>query len=110
MKIILESEDFLKAFTPFFNGCDFKMIMKQNGDVFCDIGCYLLINLLNGAEKYLFEKYKENGDKPFKINIPVEVRVEILKQPPCRHCGGTLFQAKPDPPSNHNTLKYLKIP
>lgn len=92
MKVIIEDEDYIKAITPFYNGCKFIPIFKQDGSVWLDCGCYLLVNLVTGAKKYLYEKWLENNKQPFKIEVSPETKLKMMAEKPCKHCGGAKFE------------------
>jgi hypothetical protein len=88
----IKEEEYIKAFTPFYNGCSHKLIFKNNGDVLVDIGCYNLDQLATGVKAHLNELYDDNNCKPFKIDVTPECKVKLIQIKPCEHCGGTLFE------------------
>ena len=94
MKIIFDDNDYLEATKPFYNGCGFRPIVKRDGTVRLDVGCYLLINLITGAKKALYSKYLENGGHPFQIELSPEAKAEMLSRKQCRHCGGAIFESR----------------
>jgi hypothetical protein len=94
MKIIFDDKDYLDATTTFYNGCGFKPIFKLDGTVWLDVGCYLLVNLITGAKKMLYTKWRENGDQPFEIEMSPEAKLLMMSQTPCRHCGGAQYESR----------------
>lgn len=97
MTVIFDDEDYLKATEPFNNGCAFKPMFKQDGIIFLDIGCYLLVNLITGSKKALYDKYVDNGEQPFQIKLSPEAKNEMLNRKPCRHCGGIVHEVVINP-------------
>ena len=95
MKITIEidQQDYINACTPFNNGCSFRPVIMANGDVYLDSGCYLLVNLVQGADRYFLGLYVANGNKPFKIDATPETKHELLKMPACKWCGGLRHEA-----------------
>lgn len=95
MKITIEMEDkdFLKSTAPFWNGCSFRPIFKADGTVWLDIGCYLLVNLITGVERHFYEMWRDNGEQPFKIDVSPEIKMQMMQEKPCRHCGGAMFES-----------------
>ena len=93
MKIIFEKKDYVKAITPFPNGCAFKAIFDGD-DTYLTYGCYCLINLLTGAEeqfKNLLEQTSSNNT--IKLNISADIRSAMEDVPPCKHCGGSIHKS-----------------
>lgn len=90
--MIIENNEYIKAFTPHYCGCNFSLIIKNNGDIHYTGGCDLRPNLQTGANHYLWEMFCLNKEKPVKLNISPNLKTELLKIKPCQHCGGALFK------------------
>jgi len=93
----IEDADYVNATKPFYNGCSFRAIFMADGYVFLEPGCYFLVNLAQGAERYFYEQWKAAGKKPFRVELSPEAKMEIMGEKPCRHCGGHLFEENPRP-------------
>ncbi len=94
MKIEIEDKDYIKAITPFRNGCSFKPLIKSNGDIYIDVGCCLYPNLLDDTGAHILYKFIENGKKPYKISISPETKTHILSIIPCKCCGGLIMEER----------------
>jgi hypothetical protein len=92
--MIIENEEYIKAFTPHTNGCKFSLIIKNNGDLYYTGGCDLRPNLTSGVNCYLWERFYLNNEKPVNLNISPELKIELMKIKPCENCGGTLFEQR----------------
>lgn len=92
--MIIENEEYIKAFMPHRNGCKFSLIINNDGDVYFTAGCDLRPNLLTGADRFLWEMFSLNNEKPAKLNISPELKIELIKIKPCKNCGGTLFEQR----------------
>ena len=87
----IEQQDYIRAITPFRNGCSFRAIFEKDGRVMLEPGCYLLVNLVQGVERWFLDQWKKNNKKPFEISPSPETRHEMLKIKPCHWCGGSLM-------------------
>jgi len=87
----IEQQDYLNAVKPFRNGCSFRARFEADGRVLLEPGCYCLVNLLQGADRWFLDRWRENGEKPFEIHLTPETQHEILKIPKCGWCDGTLM-------------------
>lgn len=93
MQIIFEVSDYVKAITPFRNGCDFKAIFDGE-DIYLDYGCYCLVNLQTGANEQFVRMLRENKDKPIKIDVTPEIKAAMMEVSPCKLCGGSIFKKR----------------
>jgi hypothetical protein len=93
MIVALEPEDYVAATQPFRNGCSFRAVVKRDGSLALRIGCYCLVNLLQGAEAVLYERIWGTHQRELPIAVPLEARAAILKTQPCAHCGGLVHEA-----------------
>lgn len=80
----------------FLNGCNFR-IQSIGGKKSIGPGCYLLVNLIQGAEYYLWRWIKENRDEEGFAPLPDEPEihqaiVKIMGERPCSCCGGDIFK------------------
>ena len=110
-KEITLDEAILDGFETYSNGCNFKLLSKQDGSRWLEYGCYCLVNLLTGKQR-LLRDFLENVSTEEKlmrtldkVNYPrrridhlvrPETIAELLKRKPCQCCGGFLWE----PPSN----------
>lgn len=91
--------DGLRTRTTYLNGCNFKI--KTDGNIkSVGAGCYLLINLIQGTEYYLWRWIKENASDDGYAPLPDEpgihmVLADIMSQIPCKSCGGDIFKKEP---------------
>jgi len=92
MKVMLDDSEYIEAITPSKNGCTFRLIVKRGGVFLIEPGCYLLVNLMNPVETYLYDRWRTNNKKPFEIKMHENLKLELLKINPCRHCGGVKFE------------------
>jgi len=92
MKVTVEIEqsDYINAITPFRNGCSFRARFEADGKVKLESGCYLLVNLVQGADRWFLDRWRENGEAPFEIDVTPETKHEMMKVRPCALCGGSL--------------------
>ena len=117
MSVILQrqvtlDEAILGGFKTYNNGCNFKLVSRKDG-FYLQLGCYSLINLMQGNESLLLtylaesdENYMKYGKWSFELNRdapPVERKLDgvspdtirqLLERKPCRCCGGFLFEKK----------------
>lgn len=89
---MIENNEYIEAFTPHWNGCEYKLIFKNNGTVYFTAGCDLRPRLQTSIDKYLWEIFCLNNKTPTKLNILPSLEIELLKIEPCIHCGGALFE------------------
>ena len=94
---IIETSDYIKAFTPFLNGCAFRAYVESD-DIKIGFGCYCLVNLKSGAEEVFVDALIANKDNPVSIKVFNNqdhfeiIKLEILKlNPSCRHCEGSVL-------------------
>tara|TARA_R110001632_G_scaffold161915_2_gene280267 strand:- start:1686 stop:1982 length:297 start_codon:yes stop_codon:yes gene_type:complete len=91
----IETKEILKALKPFRNGCSYRTEIK-NGEIKILTGCYHLINLLTGAEKYLQGLCGNTGyvlSQDHLLEHVEEVKLAILSNhEPCKHCSNELYQ------------------
>jgi hypothetical protein len=87
MKAILEQKDYINAVTPFRNGCAFRAVVKNDGKVLLEPGCYLLINLISGADKVIYDMWLKNGEEPVEVEIEPETAKAIKDLKPCKWCN-----------------------
>ena len=87
----IEQQDYVNAITPFRNGCSFRARFEADGKVTLEPGCYLLVNLVQGADRWFLDRWRENGKKPFEVAVTPETLHEMLKVRPCSWCGGSLM-------------------
>ena len=106
-KEITLDDAMLDGFKTYRNGCNFKLISKQDGSLWLDYGCYCLVNLLTGNER-LLRDFLENQEPKEKLSnilandkhtrrridglIKPETINELLKREPCQVCGGFMFE------------------
>lgn len=91
MEIIISDNDYIKAVTPFLNGCTFRVfVITKDNKVFIEPGCYCLKNLLHGAEYEIYKMWKQNNELPLEIFVSDETRLKLLKMENCR-CGSLIY-------------------
>ncbi len=91
MKVIIEDKDWIEATKPAPNGCQYRLLFKNDGSVWMGIGCYHLVHLQTGFREYIRSKLK---DGEIKIKCTPEFFCELLKLPNCPRCGAPLHQLK----------------
>ena len=98
-KQVTLDEAMLDGFKTFRNGCNFKIVFKQDGSHWLECGCYCLVNLLNGNERLLLnflempmQDGKEYPQRRIDGLVKQETIKELLKREPCKRCGGFQFQ------------------
>ena len=101
MTEILQQEETLdsclSAVETFRNGCNFRALIKSNGDAFLSYGCYgVLVNIARGKERLLMEWLEKNkgADGYALLKIKPETKMELMRQRPCSVCGGLMMEAK----------------
>ena len=89
-------DDVLKtSVRTFRNGCNFKLRYELDKQYYLQYGCYgLLVNLINGDEKLLYNwlKNSEEGIKKLSGIVSPDTIDYLLKQKPCKLCGGAIFR------------------
>lgn len=98
MKITFDRNDILEAVKPFWNGCSFRAIQREDG-MSIEIGCYHLTNLQTGAGKALQEIIFKNSKNEVKLSDlelsepHQEIQYAVLSiREQCIYCGGTQHQ------------------
>ena len=90
MIIEVEQQDYVNAIQPFLNGCSFRALFEADGRVLLEPGCYLLIRLVRGFEKILYERWLENKSLPVEIHVTPTTLLDMKLIRPCTHCGGAM--------------------
>lgn len=92
-------EAVLEVLETFYNGCNYRILFKENGDAYLEFGCYgVHINLIQGIKRLLLEWFcdgKCNIHKlysPKLLPISVETKEELMKRKPCKRCGAPFFK------------------
>lgn len=92
--IEIEQTDYLKAITPFRNGCSFRALFEPDGRVLLEPGCYLLVNLVQGADRVFLDWWRANNKKPFAADVTPETIMAMKAMRTCSWCGGSLHNIK----------------
>lgn len=82
----------------FRNGCNYRLVKEIDDKYYLEYGCYgVLINLLNGDQKLLYNWYTITGDNLRKLSgiVHPDTISYLLTQKPCEVCGGAKFRKKP---------------
>lgn len=87
MKFELTPAFFVRAITPFFNGCSWRPLFRPDGAVGLDAGCYLWPQHAYGAELELVRLWEEKGKKPFRIAVDAGTADRMRRVARCRWCG-----------------------
>jgi len=84
----------LEGWSVYRNGCSFSLEVRDRR-YFLKLGCYVLVNLIRGAEKILFNYIESNSGEVELIpneNVKKETILALLsKTDNCTHCGGVVF-------------------
>lgn len=91
MKVIIEDNDWIEATKPAFNGCKYRLFFKADGRVMIDIGCYHLVFLQWGFNKYLQGQIPEGG---LEIKCSPELKNRFLTLPNCPRCHAPLHEPR----------------
>ena len=89
--IEIEQQDYLNAVRPVRNGCAFRALFEADGRVLLEPGCYLLVNLVHGAERVLYERWLANRKEPIEVDVNPATSVAMKSMRPCGWCGGALL-------------------
>lgn len=97
--IKFQAADYIKALTPYRNGCAFNLKVKANGALMLTAGCYLLVNLIQGSDYEFWQRIDKSIGKEIDIRcLPhdehiKEIEYKILSTDfgRCQHCNGTVF-------------------
>ena len=98
---LVETSDYLKAITPFYNGHAFTAYIEEE-DVSIGIGCYCLEHLGGTFHRLLIRSIENNNYKPISIktfnNVDSynEIRIAIIEftGTECNHCSGSVLFKK----------------
>ena len=86
----------LGAMETFRNGCNFRLLCKQDGSTHLTYGCYgVHVNLVQGKERLLMNWLNSNMGKEGAARLQVEPKtiMELLSRRPCAVCGGARHEA-----------------
>lgn len=95
MKVIMEEEDWIELVKPFYNGCKFRITIK-NGECYIGVGCYPYTIGFTSKGRYVLQLLGIDGntisdgdyDKLYNINVSPKLKLNFLKMEQCSECGG----------------------
>lgn len=102
MPVILQQEKtlddvLLSAMNTFYNGCNFRLVKREDGCFYLQYGCYgVHTNMTSGDEKLLHVYLSDtpNNERKLTHTTKPETIIDLMQRKPCKRCGGIQFYKK----------------
>jgi len=81
------------------NGCNYRLVKEIDDNYYLEYGCDgVFINLVTGDEKLLYKWYIKINRNLRKLSgiVHPDTIAYLLRQKPCKVCGGAKFRVKPE--------------